>query len=64
MKVILLQDVPRTGKKNQVLNVSDGFARNYLLPRGLAKTNSQGRPVRITVIVAVLMYVFSRKKAG
>jgi len=33
MKVILLQDVPGTGKKNQVLSVSDGFARNYLLPR-------------------------------
>ncbi len=33
MKVILLRDVPGTGKKNQVLNVSDGFARNYLFPR-------------------------------
>ena len=33
MKVILLQDIPGTGKKNQVLNVSDGFGRNYLLPR-------------------------------
>lgn len=33
MKVILLQDVPGTGKKNEILNVSDGFARNYLLPR-------------------------------
>ncbi|HSK68288.1 MAG TPA: 50S ribosomal protein L9 [Candidatus Limnocylindria bacterium] len=33
MKVILLQDVPGSGKKNQVVNVSDGFARNYLFPR-------------------------------
>lgn len=33
MKVILLQDVPGCGKKNQVLTVSDGYARNYLLPR-------------------------------
>ena len=33
MKVILLNDVPGTGKKNQIINVSDGFARNYLLPR-------------------------------
>lgn len=36
MKVILTQNVPGTGKKGEVLNVSDGFARNYLLPRGWA----------------------------
>ena len=33
MKVILLCDVTGTGKKSEVLNVSDGFARNYLFPR-------------------------------
>lgn len=33
MKVILTHDVPGTGRKGEVLNVSDGFARNYLLPR-------------------------------
>jgi large subunit ribosomal protein L9 len=37
VKVILLQDVKGTGKKEQVLEVSDGFARNYLLPRKLAR---------------------------
>jgi ribosomal protein L9 len=36
MKVILLQDVKGTGTKNQVLNVSDGFARNFLFPKKLA----------------------------
>ena len=36
MKLILTQDVKGQGKKDQVINVSDGYARNFLLPRGLA----------------------------
>ena len=37
MKVILLQDIKGTGKKDQVVEASDGYARNYLIPRKLAK---------------------------
>ena len=37
MKVILLQDIKGTGKKDQIVETSDGYARNYLLPRKLAK---------------------------
>lgn len=37
MKVILLQDVKSIGKKGELVSVSDGYARNYLLPRKLAK---------------------------
>ena len=36
MKVILKQDVKGQGKKGELVNVSDGYARNYLFPHGLA----------------------------
>ena len=37
MKVILLQDVKGQGKKGQLVDVSDGYARNFLLPKKLAQ---------------------------
>lgn len=37
MKVIMLADVKGTGAKDQIVEVSDGYGRNYLLPRRLAK---------------------------
>ena len=36
MKVILLEDIKGVGKKDEVINSSDGYARNYLLPKKLA----------------------------
>lgn len=36
MKVILLADVKSKGKKGELINVSDGYARNFLLPKNLA----------------------------
>ena len=36
MKVILQQDVKGQGKRGQMVNVSDGYARNFLFPKGLA----------------------------
>mgnify|MGYP004477428667 CR=1 FL=1 len=42
MKVILTQDVKAQGKKGQMVNVSDGYARNFLFPKGLAiEANAQ-----------------------
>ncbi len=37
MKVILLQDIKSLGKRGELVEASDGYARNYLLPRKLAK---------------------------
>ena len=36
MKVILMQDIKGVGKKDEVINASDGYARNYLFPKKLA----------------------------
>jgi len=38
MKVVLLQDVPRLGEAGEVKDVAVGYARNFLLPKGLAET--------------------------
>ncbi len=42
MKIILMSDVKSLGQTGTVLDVADGYARNYLLPRGLAAEASKG----------------------
>lgn len=42
MKVILLQDVKSVGKKGQVVDVSDGYGQNFLIPRKLASAATAG----------------------
>ena len=37
MKIILLENIRGLGQKYDIKNVSDGYARNFLVPRGLAK---------------------------
>ncbi len=45
MEIILKQDIPNLGYKNDLINVKDGYARNYLIPKGMAilatKTNKK-----------------------
>jgi large subunit ribosomal protein L9 len=43
VEVILLQDVPNLGAKGSLANVSPGYARNYLIPKGLAEVGSPGK---------------------
>ena len=45
MKVILTQDVKGAGKKGQIVEVSDGFARNFLFPRKAAREATAGAVV-------------------
>ena len=42
MKIVLRADVDNLGKKGDVLDVADGFARNYLVPKGVAIVASKG----------------------
>lgn len=42
MKLILRADVDRVGKKGDIIDVADGYARNFLVPKGLAMPASSG----------------------
>lgn len=49
MEIILREDVAHLGKAGEVVAVKDGYARNYLLPRGLAYPATTGNKRRIEV---------------
>lgn len=49
MKIILRQNVPNLGDMGEVVNVKDGYARNYLIPREMAYFASEGAIKRIEV---------------
>jgi large subunit ribosomal protein L9 len=52
MKIILLDDVPKLGRRGEVRDVSDGYARNYLLPQKLALNATPGNLRNIETIKA------------
>lgn len=52
MKVILQKDVPKLGQQGEVKEVSDGYGRNYLLPRGIAVEASAGRIQELEMLEA------------
>jgi large subunit ribosomal protein L9 len=52
MKIILLQNVPKMGKKYDVKSVADGYALNFLIPRGLAKVATDSTLKQIDILKA------------
>lgn len=47
MEIILIQDVDNLGAKNEVVNVKNGYARNFLLPRHLAVESTPGNKAQL-----------------
>ena len=47
MKVILKEDIKGVGKKDQIINANDGYARNYLFPKNLAVPADKGNIVNL-----------------
>ena len=66
MKVILLQDVKGQGKKGEIVNVSDGYARNFLFPRNMAEeANAQNlNNAQVRKDAAAHRVVVEREKAA
>lgn len=52
MKVILLSDVKKLGQKGDVVEVAEGYARNYLIPKGLAREATAGSLKELKAIKA------------
>lgn len=64
MEVILRQAVDNLGHPGDVVTVSPGFARNYLLPRGIAFQATEGNKKRISIEKARLEAAESERRAG
>ena len=64
MKVILLQDVKGQGKKGQLVNVSDGYARNFLFPKNLAKEANEAAMAEFNSKAAAATYHYEQDKAA
>ena len=63
MKVILIKDVPGYGTFGDIVNVKDGFANNYLIPRGLALPATKGNIKHVQDIIRQKQRKLEREKA-
>ena len=64
MKVILLQDVKGQGKKGELVNVSDGYARNFLFPKNLAKEANAAAMAEFNSKAAAVTFHYEQDKAA
>ena len=64
MKVILLADVKGQGKKGQLVNVSDGYARNFLFPKNLAKEANAAAMNELNTKAAGVAFHYEEDKAA
>ena len=64
MKVILLADVKGHGKKGELINISDGYARNFLFPRNLAKEANAAAMAEFKSKAAAAEHHYEEEKAA
>ena len=64
MKVILLEDVKGQGKKGALVNVSDGYARNFLFPKNLAKEANATAMAEFNSKAAAVTFHYEQDKAA
>ncbi len=64
MKVILLADVKGQGKKGQLVNVSDGYARNFLFPKNLAKEANAAAMNELNTKAAAVAFHYEEDKSA
>lgn len=64
MKVILLEDVKGHGKKGDLVNVSDGYARNFLFPKNLAKEANAAAMAEFNSKAEAKVHHFEEEKAA
>ena len=64
MKVVLKQDVKGLGKKGQLVNASDGYARNFLFPKNLAKEANATAMAEFNSKAAAVTFHYEQDKAA
>lgn len=64
MEIILREDVQHLGKAGEMVKVKDGYARNYLLPKGLAYVATEGNRKRVTFEAERIARMRATEKQG